>query len=76
MIDGYQPTSGRILRALRGGRQATIPELAHELERSTCTIRSALYRLAAQERIERVGLRHTEGRGRPAYLYRRKTCLE
>jgi predicted transcriptional regulator len=75
MTDRYRPTSGLILRALRDGRQATVPELEVELGRERSSVRRCLYRLIAQGRIERVGLRHTDGRGRPAYLYRRTPCL-
>jgi len=74
MPEGYQPTSGRILRALKDGRQATTPELAEEFGRDLSSVRRCLYRLIAQGRIERVGLRYSEGRGRPAYLYRRTPC--
>ena len=76
MTDVYRPTSGLILRALRDGRQATVPELETELQRERSSVRRCLYRLIAQGRIERVGTRQSEGRGRPAYLYRRTPCRQ
>jgi len=76
MTDRYLPTSGLVLRALRNGREATVPELACELQRDRSCVRRSVYVLIAQGRLERVGARRCEGRGRPAYLYRRTACRQ